>query len=75
MWQITLLGLLPAGGHRGRVCVPAKDKLQLHLTWDDPYGGQGLDDFSMPSPTELHVQSTYTVNGKTVKYLTVYRRG
>jgi hypothetical protein len=24
--------------------VPSPDKLQLHLEWDDPYGGTGLDE-------------------------------
>jgi hypothetical protein len=39
-----LLLLLSAGGHKGNVAVPSPDKLQLHLQWDDPYGGTGLDE-------------------------------
>jgi hypothetical protein len=32
------------GGHKGHVAVASADKLQLHLQWDDPYGGTGLDE-------------------------------
>ncbi|KAF6266122.1 hypothetical protein COO60DRAFT_644181 [Scenedesmus sp. NREL 46B-D3] len=62
------------GGHKGRVAVPSPDKLQLHLQWDDPYGGTGLDEFTMPSADVLHVQSTVSVNGKTCSYRQVYNR-
>uniref|UniRef100_A0A383VSN2 Uncharacterized protein n=1 Tax=Tetradesmus obliquus TaxID=3088 RepID=A0A383VSN2_TETOB len=62
------------GGHKGRVEVAAPDRLQLHLQWDDPYGGTGLDEFVMPSPDVLHVTSTVTVNGQTCKWRQVYNK-
>lgn len=63
-----------AGGHRGHASAAAPDRLNLHLTWDDPYGGAGLDEFSMPSPDVLHVNSSITVKGKTCNYRSVYNR-
>lgn len=58
----------------GTLSVPAADKVQLNLQWNDPFGGTGSDTFVMPAPGLLHVDSHINVNGKTCKYRTVYKK-
>jgi len=65
---------LPAGKHRGRLVVQKDGCIRLQLTWDDPLGGSGHEVFRLASPTELHAHSHLSVNGRIVKYVTVYRK-
>lgn len=63
-----------AGGHEGRVQVKSPERLQLRLSWGDPWGGTGTDEFFMPHPDRLHVTSTINVGGKSASYTQVYKR-
>eukprot|EP00878_Enallax_costatus_P043997 GHUV01052133.1.p1 GENE.GHUV01052133.1~~GHUV01052133.1.p1 ORF type:complete len:130 (+),score=22.91 GHUV01052133.1:443-832(+) len=62
------------GRHSGSLSVPAHDKVQLNVAWNDPFGGTGTDVFHMPNPDVLHVDSEMLVHGKSCKYRTVYKR-
>jgi len=62
------------GKHRGRLVVQKDGCIRLQLTWDDPLGGSGHEVFRLASPTELHAHSHLSVNGRIVKYVTVYRK-
>jgi hypothetical protein len=63
-----------AGKHRGRLLVEKDGCLRLKVEWDDPFGGTGHEIFRLVTPTELHAHSHLSVGGRTVDYLTVYRR-
>lgn len=66
--------LIAAGGHKGRALIPSHDRLVLSLEWSDPFGGQGTDEFVMPTQDDLHVHSTINLQGGTAKYTTRYKR-
>jgi hypothetical protein len=56
------------------VQVKSPERLQLQLSWGDPWGGTGTDEFFMPHPDRLHVTSTINVGGKSASYTQVYKR-
>ena len=62
------------GKHTGTVSAPARDRLQLSLTWGEPHGGHGTDDFFMPSRDELIITSTINVGGETARYRSIFKR-
>jgi hypothetical protein len=62
------------GGCRGVASAAAPDRLQLRLEFDDPYGGVNVDEFSMPSPDEMHVKTVITSGGETAEFTQVYTR-
>ncbi|GIL61665.1 hypothetical protein Vafri_16085 [Volvox africanus] len=64
---------LRRGGAMGHV-EPQGRNIQVHLRWNDPYGGQGWDHFRLVSEDELHIDSVIEVAGQTARYLTVYNR-
>ncbi|GIL92453.1 hypothetical protein Vretimale_6445 [Volvox reticuliferus] len=64
---------LRRGGAMGRV-EPQGRNIQVHLRWNDPFGGQGRDFFRLVSQDELHIDSVIEVAGQTARYLTVYNR-
>ncbi|GLI66406.1 hypothetical protein VaNZ11_010167 [Volvox africanus] len=64
---------LRRGGAMGHV-EPQGRNIQVHLRWNDPYGGQGRDHFRLVSEDELHIDSVIEVAGQTARYLTVYNR-
>jgi hypothetical protein len=55
------------------VC-PGKKTLSLALAWQDPYGGTGSDEFSLPDPHTLLVDSTVAVGGRSCSFKTVYKK-
>jgi hypothetical protein len=63
-----------AGKHSAKISTPSPDKLVIDLEWEDPYGGVGVDEWTMPSQDELHVVSAITIGGKTTRYRQVYNR-
>ena len=63
-----------AGKHTAKISTPSPEKLLIQLEWEDPYGGVGVDEWTMPSQDELHVTSTITIGGKSSKYRQVYKR-
>ena len=46
----------------------------LELQWDDPVGGQGMDEFILVDPDTLHIRSTLVATGQKVQYVVVYNR-
>ena len=48
--------------------------LRLTVKWEDPFGGTGHEIFRLVTPTELHAHSYLNVGGRTVNYLSVYRK-
>lgn len=64
-----------AGKHRGRVALSdSTGSINLSLEWDEPHGGQGVDEFKLIHANELHVTSTLLCKGQTVRYTQVYTR-
>ncbi|KAG1668775.1 hypothetical protein FOA52_006028 [Chlamydomonas sp. UWO 241] len=57
-------------------CKPgAIGRLQVHLSWSEPFSGHGADEFLLAGPDELHVRSKlYVHGGQSAGYTTVYRR-
>lgn len=64
---------LRRGKHTGHVQKHGHD-LRLHLSWDDPFGGTGHDEFRLINQDELHIESTINVGAQQASYLTVYNR-
>ncbi|KAL4434008.1 hypothetical protein ABPG75_000449 [Micractinium tetrahymenae] len=68
---------LRRGRHVGRAeRCPATGGVLLTVCWGAPCGGQGTDYFYLPhgQPDVLHVDTTMMVEGRSVKYTTIYRR-
>jgi hypothetical protein len=64
----------PPGGTRGVATAVAPDRLQLRLEFDDPHGGVNVDEFSMPTPDELHVKTVITSGEERAEFTQVYTR-
>ncbi|KAG2441569.1 hypothetical protein HXX76_003190 [Chlamydomonas incerta] len=66
------------GSCRGSLAVSPEGMPQLRMRWEEPYRGEGLDEFALvPGPggrEELHVTSSVTVGGRTVSYTSVHTR-
>ncbi|GLI69439.1 hypothetical protein VaNZ11_014051, partial [Volvox africanus] len=65
---------LRLGKARGWLELTTEGMPRLHLRWDAPYAGEGLDEFHLVGSDELHVVSTITSSGKVVSYTSVHTR-
>ncbi|GIL91864.1 hypothetical protein Vretimale_18087 [Volvox reticuliferus] len=65
---------LRLGKFLGRLELTTEGMPRLHLRWDAPYAGEGLDEFHLVGPHELHIVSMVTANGQTVSYTSVFTR-
>ncbi|KXZ46397.1 hypothetical protein GPECTOR_44g72 [Gonium pectorale] len=65
---------LRLGACRGALVVGDQGLPVLSLRWEQPYAGEGRDEFLLVGPDELHVVSSVTVNGRTVSYTSVHTR-
>jgi hypothetical protein len=61
-------------GTGARGLVEGADRLQLRLEFDDPHGGVNVDEFSMPTPDELHVKTVITSGEERAEFTQVYTR-
>jgi hypothetical protein len=68
---------LRRGRHTGRVAPSADGRLRLEVSWEDPHGGAGVDEFFLAGPDELRVATSLRLgSGREVAYTQVYlRRG
>mmetsp|Transcript_15230 Transcript_15230/g.44853 ORF Transcript_15230/g.44853 Transcript_15230/m.44853 type:complete len:128 (-) Transcript_15230:569-952(-) len=58
-----------------RAAGVAPARLQLHLSWGEPFGGHAVDEFTLLSPDELVVRSRLFVHGgRSLSMRTVYVR-
>ncbi|GLC36288.1 hypothetical protein PLESTB_000606600 [Pleodorina starrii] len=62
------------GTCRGALALRDDGTPLLRLRWDEPYRGEGLDEFRLVGQDELHVVSSVTVGGRTVSYTSVHTR-
>ncbi|EFJ46754.1 hypothetical protein VOLCADRAFT_105421 [Volvox carteri f. nagariensis] len=62
------------GKARGALELTEEGLPRLRLRWENPFAGEGLDEFQLVGQDELHVISTITVNGRTVSYTSVHTR-
>lgn len=68
------MGCTDAGLHRGTAEKLPDGAVCITLEWDEPLGGIGTDVFYVPAPGLLYVDSTIVMNGKSVKYRTIYNK-
>lgn len=61
------------GRHTGSAHVKP-GKVQLQLSWSDPFSGSGMDEFQLNTPDELSVRSTIKIQGGEAAYTTIYNR-
>ena len=61
------------GGAMGRA-EPTPTGMVCVSRWDEPLPGWGKEHFHMPSAGELHVESHMNMNGRIVRYRTIYHR-
>lgn len=69
-----MVWLLPAGMHRGTIQKLDDGAVCVTLEWDAPLGGLGTDVFYTVREGLLYVDSTMLMNGKVVKYRTIYNK-
>jgi len=63
-----------AGKSRGQVQISSKGTIILHYTWEHPYSGRAVDEFSIDEQGRLRLTTVVTVNNEVAKYVQVYRR-
>ena len=52
-----------AGKHSGQARALACGGVQLAIEWGDPFGGSGVDEFTLKGADELHVNSKLGLKG------------
>lgn len=65
---------LRAGKATGNVSVTPSGTIQLQYNWQDPYSGQGTDEFSIDAEGRLVLHTVAVVGSEAVSYRQVYVR-
>ena len=72
-WLLLIMRLC-AGHHVGQASITGNGDVALAISWQDPVGGSGTEVFHLVDTNTLHVSSSITVDGQTVRYTNVHFR-